>query len=130
MPVPLRHLFEQVFGGTVSYDEMTSRYYPRVRKLRRNTMPGDIYSSAFASREWDAQARAGFRPTKVGFDLQMVDCSRRDGRPDPRVGDGRPQQPGQLRSGAKYDLNQNYLRQAKATGRARIYPGRRSPDRS
>ncbi|WP_409563516.1 MULTISPECIES: GMC oxidoreductase [unclassified Gordonia (in: high G+C Gram-positive bacteria)] len=126
MPVPPRHLFEQVFGGTVSYDEMTSRYYPRVqRKLRLNTMPGDIYNSApFAhSREWDAQARAaGFRPTKVDSIFKWSTV--------------RGEMAGQTRAsataarsnlgnsnGAKYDLNQNYLRQAKATGRARIYPG-------
>ena len=43
--------------------------------------------------------RSRLPPDEGGFDLQMVDCSRRDGWPDLRVGDGRPQQPGQLERG-------------------------------
>ena len=126
MPVPPRELFDQVFRGTVDYGEMVSRYYPRVqRRLRLNAMPRDIYNSApFAhSREWDRQARAaGYRPTPVDSIFKWsVLRDELAGRSRRSATAGRSNLGNS--NGAKFDLNQNYLRVARATGRARVYPG-------
>ncbi|MFE5286684.1 GMC oxidoreductase [Nocardia sp. NPDC056611] len=125
---PEERFFEQVFRGVVDYREMHDVYYPRVREmLRPSPIPDDIYRSpAFAhSRAWDEQARA------AGYAPQPIDGTWRwDVIRDELAGRS-------LRSatvgcsdlgnsnGAKFDLNQNYLRWAEDTGRARIYPGHR-----
>ncbi|CAM2764907.1 GMC oxidoreductase [Skermania piniformis] len=126
MPEPPRHLFESVFGGLVGYDEMVRTYYPRVRaELRLSTMPPDIYGSTpFAhSRAWDDQARkAGYEPTPV------ESIFRWDVLRDELAGRSRPSATAARSNlgnsnGAKFDLNQNYLAQAQASGNATVYPG-------
>ncbi|MGV9836045.1 GMC oxidoreductase [Nocardia niigatensis] len=128
MVAPPKHLFDQVFGGVVSYDELDAVYYPRVRDmLRLSTMPPDVYNSApFAhSRAWDQQVRAaGYEPQAndsiFNWDVIRAELS----------GGSRPSAIASRSNlgnsnGAKFDLNQNYLRYAEGTGRSAIYPGHR-----
>ncbi len=104
---------------------MNRVYYPRVRQmLRLSPMPSDIYrSAAFGhSRVWDQQARkAGYSPQAVDsiFNWSVVRDELR-GRCLPSVTLGFSNFGNS--NGAKYDLNQNYLLQAQATGRARVHP--------
>jgi len=125
---PEQRFFDHVFRGVVDYREMHEVYYPKVRKtLRLSPMPNDIYDSfAFThSRAWDEQVRAaGYTPQRIdstwnwnvirdelaGRSLlsATVGCSN--------LGNS---------NGAKFDLNQNYLRYAEDTGCAQIYPGHR-----
>ncbi|MFX0580222.1 GMC oxidoreductase [Nocardia nepalensis] len=125
---PEQRFFDHVFGGVVDYREMREVYYPRVRKmLRLSPIPNDIYESwAFAhSRAWDEQVRA------AGYASQPVDSSWnwnviRDelaGRSLPSATIGCSNLGNS--NGAKFDLNQNYLRYAEDTGRTQIYPGHR-----
>lgn len=125
---PERRFFDHVFRGVVSYDQMHDVYYPKVRKtLRLSPMPEDIYrSAAFAhSRAWDDQARrAGYRPQRVdGIWNWNVVRDELHGRSKPSATAGCSNLGNS--NGAKFDLNQNYLRYAEDTGRARIYPGHR-----
>ncbi|MEV5836382.1 GMC oxidoreductase [Nocardia sp. NPDC052112] len=125
---PEQRFFDQVFGGVVDYREMHEVYYPKVRKmLRLSPIPNDIYDSlAFAhSRAWDEQIRA------AGYTPQHIDTSWKwDVIRDELTGRSRPSATigcsdlGNS-NGAKFDLNQNYLRYAEDTGFARIYPGHR-----
>lgn len=126
MPQPPRTYFDAVFQGRVNYDEMNTVYYPRVRQmLRLSAMPSDVYNSApFGhSRRWDASSRrAGYTTQPVdgiwNWDVvraELKGTSRKSctvGRSN--LGNS---------NGAKFDLNQNYLLQAKATGRAKVYAG-------
>lgn len=125
---PEERFFEQVFRGVVDYREMHDVYYPRVREmLRPSTIPDDIYRSpAFAhSRAWDAQVRAaGYAPQPIDgtwrWDVIRDELAGRS-LPSATVGCSDLGNS----NGAKFDLNQNYLRWAEDTGRARIYPGHR-----
>ncbi|MCX0270092.1 GMC oxidoreductase [Nocardia zapadnayensis] len=128
MIAPERRFFDHVFGGVVDYGELDAVYYPRVRaKLRLDQMPEDIYRSApfTHSRAWDDQVRkAGYRPVPNdsiftwdvlrGELAGTVRASATAGRSN--LGNS---------NGAKFDLNQNYLKDAEATGKAKIYPGHR-----
>jgi cholesterol oxidase len=125
---PERRFFEHVFRGVVGYDEMHQTYYPRVRQmLRLSPMPADIYNStAFAhSRAWDQQViAAGYTPQRVdGIWNWNVVRDELHGRSRPSATVGCTDLGNS--NGAKFDLNQNYLRYAEDTGRARIYPGHR-----
>jgi cholesterol oxidase len=125
---PERRFFEHVFRGVVDYDQMHRIYYPRVRAmLRLSPMPEDIYRSrAFAhSRAWDEQARAaGYRPQRVdGIWNWDIVRDELHGRCKPSATIGCSDLGNS--NGAKFDLNQNYLRYAERTGKARIYPGHR-----
>ncbi|MGQ4600554.1 GMC oxidoreductase [Nocardia sp. R6R-6] len=125
---PEQRFFEHVFRGVVDYREMHDVYYPRVRKmLRPSLMPDDIYNSfAFAhSRAWDEQVRAaGYTPQPIdgawNWHIIRDELAGRS-RPSATVGCSNLGNS----NGAKFDLNQNYLRYAEGTGRARIYPGHR-----
>ncbi|MGW4354600.1 GMC oxidoreductase [Nocardia sp. NPDC004582] len=125
---PEQRFFDHVFRGVVDYREMHDIYYPRVRKmLRPSPIPDDIYHSvAFAhSRAWDEQARAaGFAPQPLDgtwrWDVLRDELAGRS-LPSATVGCSDLGNS----NGAKFDLNQNYLRWAEDTGRARIYPGHR-----
>jgi len=126
MPQPRRAYFDTIFGGRVNYDEMNSVYYPRVRNmLRLSPMPADVYnSSPFGhSRTWDTRSRrAGYTTTPVdgiwNWDVVRAELAGRS-RKSCTVGLSNLGNS----NGAKFDLNQNYLSQAQATGRARIYAG-------
>ncbi|MFC4376763.1 GMC oxidoreductase [Nocardia halotolerans] len=128
MVAPPRELFDQVFGGLVDFGELERVYYPRVRQmLRLDTMPADIYnSSPFThSRAWDDQVRAaGYRPVPndsiFTWDVLRGELAGTS-RPSATVARSNLGNS----NGAKFDLNQNYLRYAGETGKSRVYPGHR-----
>lgn len=125
---PEQRFFDHVFRGVVDYREMHEVYYPKVRKmLHPSPIPDDIYNSfAFAhSRAWDGQVRAaGYPPQRVdgawNWGIIRDELAGRS-RPSATVGCANLGNS----NGAKFDLNQNYLRYAEGTGRTRIYPGHR-----
>lgn len=122
---PERRFFEEIFGGTVSYDEMNSLYYPRVRsELRLSSMPDDIYESTpfTHSRVWDRQVRrAGYTPERIDgiwdWDVVRAELAGRS-RPSAVIGESNLGNS----NGAKFDLNRNYLAAARATGRCTVHP--------
>ncbi|WP_432278228.1 GMC oxidoreductase [Nocardia carnea] len=128
MIAPERRLFDHVFGGLVDYGELERVYYPRVRSmLRLDTMPADIYHSPpFShSRAWDDQVRkAGYQPVP-NDSIFTWDVLRGElnGSTRPSATVGRSNLGNS--NGAKFDLNQNYLKEAQAGGKARIFPGHR-----
>ncbi|MDB4976813.1 MAG: cholesterol oxidase [Myxococcaceae bacterium] len=123
---PEQRFFEAVFRGRLDYDEMHSVYYPRARTmLRVSPMPDDIYAHhAFAhSRIWDDQVRkAGYTPERVdgiwNWDVVRDEMAGRS-RASALIGESNFGNS----NGAKFDLNQTYLKLAEATGQATIYPG-------
>ncbi|GAA4481552.1 GMC oxidoreductase [Rhodococcus olei] len=126
MIAPERHLFEQAFGRRLDYAEMAATWYPRVRQyLRLSPLPDDLYAAPeFAhSRRWDADAiAAGHRPQRVdgiwNWDVVRAERAGRSRRSalaaESTLGNS---------NGAKYDLTQNYIPAAEATGRATICHG-------
>lgn len=128
MIAPEKRLFDHVFGGVVDYGELERVYYPRVRAmLRLDHMPADIYHSApfTHSRAWDDQVRkAGYQPLP-NDSIFTWDVLRGElnGATRPSATAGRSNLGNS--NGAKFDLNQNYLKEAQATGKARIFPGHR-----
>ncbi|MBF6333402.1 GMC oxidoreductase [Nocardia transvalensis] len=128
MPVPERRFFDEIFRGTVDFDELDRIYYPRVRQmLRLSPMPPDVYGSApfTHSRMWDEQVRrAGYQP-QANDSIFNWDVVRGElaGATRPSATVGRSNLGNS--NGAKFDLNQNYLKYAEATGKSRIYPGHR-----
>ncbi|KQY30449.1 cholesterol oxidase [Nocardia sp. Root136] len=128
MVAPERRLFDQVFGGVVDYGELESVYYPRVRQmLRLDQMPADIYhSSPFAhSRAWDEQVRAaGYQPLP-NDSIFTWDVLRSELAGSSRASATSARSNLGNSNGAKFDLNQNYLRYARETGRSQVFPGHR-----
>ncbi|WP_068271322.1 GMC oxidoreductase [Aldersonia kunmingensis] len=126
MHAPEKRLFDSVFGGVVDYGELASRYYPRVREmLRLDAMPTDVYNSGpFGhSRVWDEQARhAGYTPQPLDsiFNWSVV---RSELAGQSRASATAARSNLGNSNGAKFDLNQNYLRYAQETGKATIFPG-------
>lgn len=123
---PERHLFEEVFGGAVPYEEMHATWYPKAREgLRAAPMPSDLYDSLpFGhSRRWDAAARA------AGFDPQRLDGIWDWGvvRDELWLRSRRSATVGESNfgnaNGSKRDLSLGYLAQAEATGRVGIHHG-------
>lgn len=123
MIAPEQRFFEQVFGGRLRWDEMASTWYPKVRSmLRLDPMPDDIYRAAefTHSRRWDDDARAtGYTPHRIdgiwNWDLvraELAGSVRRSAvAGETNLGNS---------NGAKFDLTQNYIPAAEATGRARV----------
>ncbi|WP_280204304.1 GMC oxidoreductase [Nocardia farcinica] len=128
MIAPQRKLFDEVFRGSVDYDELDRVYYPRVRQmLRLSTMPADIYHSApfTHSRAWDEQVRkAGYEP-QPNESIFTWDILRGElaGTTRPSATVARSNLGNS--NGAKFDLNQNYLKYAQDTGKAAVFPGHR-----
>ncbi|WP_280181726.1 GMC oxidoreductase [Nocardia farcinica] len=128
MIAPQRKLFDEVFRGSVDYDELDRVYYPRVRQmLRLSTMPADIYHSApfTHSRAWDEQVRkAGYEP-QPNDSIFTWDILRGElaGTTRPSATVARSNLGNS--NGAKFDLNQNYLKYAQDTGKAAVFPGHR-----
>lgn len=123
---PQRTYFDAIYKGLVNWDEMNNVYYPRVRAmLNLSSMPDDVYNSGpFGhSRVWDQQSE------KAGYDVARIDSIfnwnvvrnelNRRSRCSATIGESNLGNS----NGAKFDLNQNYLKQAEATGKAAIYPG-------
>ncbi|MFQ6394694.1 GMC oxidoreductase [Nocardia sp. KC 131] len=128
MVAPERRFFDQVFGGTVDYGQMDRVYYPRVREmLRLSTIPADLYgSSPFThSRCWDDQVRrAGYQPLPNDsiFNWNVLRAELSGGsRPSATAARSNLGNS----NGAKFDLNQNYLRSAQDTGKSAVFPGHR-----
>lgn len=126
MIAPERRFFDAVFGNSLDYDEMASTWYPKVRQmLRLSPLPEDIYQTPnFGhSRRWDQDARrAGFDPQRIdGIWNWDVVRSELDGRTraSATVGDSNMGNS----NGAKFDLTQNYIPAAEATGRATVCYG-------
>lgn len=123
---PQRTYFDALFGGLVPYEELDRVYYPRVRRmLNLSPMPQDVYrQQAFGhSREWDRQvSAAGYTPTPIDsiFNWDVVRAEG-TGRCRPSASVGRSNHGNA--NGAKFDLNQSYLRLAEATGLARVHAG-------
>ncbi|MGB3771078.1 MAG: GMC oxidoreductase [Rhodococcus sp. (in: high G+C Gram-positive bacteria)] len=124
MIAPERRHFDELFGGTVAFDELEAVYYPRVRsELRLSPMPEDVYGSLpFAhSRVWDNQVRrAGYVPERVDgiwdWDVVRGEMQGRS-RPSAIISESTLGNA----NGAKFDLNRNYLRLARATGRCTVH---------
>ncbi|WP_170264290.1 GMC oxidoreductase [Nocardia uniformis] len=128
MIAPERHLFDAVFRGVVDYDELDRVYYPRVRQmLRLSPMPSDIYASApfTHSRVWDEQVRAAGYTPKANDSNFNWDIIRGELAGTTRASATAGRSNLGNSNGAKFDLNQNYLRNAEATGKSGIYPGHR-----
>lgn len=123
---PDQRYFDALFQGGVSYAELDAIYYPRVRRmLNLSSMPEDIYrSKPFGhSRAWDKHMRmSGYSPSRIDslFNWSVV-RSELAGRVRKSATVGLSNHGNS--NGAKYDLNQNYLRYAEATGLAKVYPG-------
>ncbi|MEV6772535.1 GMC oxidoreductase [Nocardia sp. NPDC051030] len=128
MVAPPKHLFDSVFGGIVSFDELDRVYYPRVREmLRLSPMPADVYNSQpfTHSRMWDQQVRAaGYEPLP-NDSIFNWDVVRAELAGNSRASATASRSNLGNSNGAKFDLNQNYLRYAEATGRTGIFPGHR-----
>ncbi|MGW6730815.1 GMC oxidoreductase [Nocardia sp. NPDC055029] len=128
MIAPERKLFDHVFGGVVDYGELERVYYPRVREmLRLDPMPADIYhASPFAhSRAWDDQVRAaGYQPLP-NDSIFTWDVLRSELAGTSRASATAARSNLGNSNGAKFDLNQNYLRYAAQTGKSQVYPGHR-----
>ncbi|MBP2187952.1 GMC oxidoreductase [Nocardia goodfellowii] len=128
MVAPEKRFFDHVFGGVVDYGELDRVYYPRVREvLRLSTIPADIYgSSPFThSRAWDDQVRkAGYQPLAndsiFNWNVLRAELS---GAAKPSATVARSNLGNS--NGAKFDLNQNYLKYAQETGNSGVYPGHR-----
>jgi cholesterol oxidase len=123
---PDRDYFDSLFQGSVSYEDMDTVYYPRVRRmLNLSTMPDDVYQSRpFGhSRAWDEHVRmAGYSPTSIDsiFNWSVIRAELSgDVRKSATIGLSNHGNS----NGAKFDLNQNYLKYAEATGLAKVYSG-------
>ncbi|WP_286185481.1 GMC oxidoreductase [Acidovorax cavernicola] len=123
---PEQRYFEDIFKGSVDFAEMNSTYFPRVRQmLRLSPMPEDIYRShPFGhSRAWDQQAiKAGYQPTRIDslFNWNVI-RDELSGRSRKSAIAGLTNHGNS--NGAKFDLNQNYLKWAQASGKARVFAG-------
>ncbi|OYD70284.1 GMC oxidoreductase [Rhodococcus sp. OK302] len=126
MIAPERRFFDAVFGNSLSYDEMASTWYPKVRQmLRLSPLPEDLYQTAnFGhSRRWDRDARrAGFDPQRIdGIWNWDVVRSELSGGARPSASAGETNMGNS--NGAKFDLNQNYIPAAEATGKTTVCYG-------
>lgn len=128
MVAPPKHLFDSVFRGVVDFDELDRVYYPRVRQmLRLSPMPADVYNSApfTHARIWDQQVRAAGYEPQANESIFNWDVIRAELSGASRASATASRSNLGNSNGAKFDLDQNYLRYAEATGRSAIFPGHR-----
>lgn len=128
MIAPERKLFDHLFGGVVDYGELERVHYPRVRQmLRLDRMPADIYAAPpfTHSRAWDEQVRkAGYQPIPndsiFNWDIvrgELAETTKASATvARSNLGNS---------NGAKFDLDQNYLKYAQETGNSTVFPGHR-----
>ncbi|MGL4304608.1 MAG: GMC oxidoreductase [Mycobacteriaceae bacterium] len=109
---PVEKYYEKVFPSEISYQEMSSLYWPRVMKnIQAEYLPSDLYHSNLYKhvREFDADfAAAGFKPTALAtsFDFSVVRKEiLGEVRPSAIVGESHFGNS----NGAKNDLTKNYL---------------------
>ena len=118
-----RRPFDEVFGGTVDYDEMTQVWYPKaLAGLGASVVPQDVYrTNAFGNhREFVRLASgAGYQPRAVPANWRW-DVVRDEiaGRAAPMATTGVIANS----NGSLNTLDFSYLRRAEATGRASIHP--------
>lgn len=123
---PSREAFDHIFRGQLDYDELDQRYYPVVREMMRiSAVPNDIYHTPELrqGRVWSEDfSKAGFKtqrcPSIFNWDVIRDEYYLKTRR-SAIIGESIHGNS----NGAKYDLTQNYLAQAKATGLAKIYTG-------
>lgn len=123
---PTRDAFDHLFGGRLDFDELDQNYYPLVREMMRiSAVPDDLYNKpelAQGKAWFDDFTAGGFEvercPSIFNWDVIRDEYAFRVRR-SALVGESLHGNA----NGAKYDLTQNYLAQAKATGRAKIYTG-------
>ncbi|KZM68607.1 GMC oxidoreductase [Nocardia terpenica] len=128
MIAPERRMFDEIFRGTVDYDELDRIYYPRVRSmLRLSPMPADIYGSApfTHSRAWDDQVRKAGYQSRPNDSIFNWDILRGELAGTTRASATVARSNLGNSNGAKFDLNQNYLKYAQATGKSTVFPGHR-----
>ncbi|HEY9702762.1 MAG TPA: FAD-dependent monooxygenase, partial [Allocoleopsis sp.] len=122
---PPKELFELVFPKVISYNEMDTIYYPRVRAiLKPGPTPFDILNTPYyaATRAALELGKASGLPTQL-LDLDIDWSKVREELNGTRtksaiIGDtwfG-------IKSGAKNSLDQNYLKMAEDTGKVTIMP--------
>ena len=120
---PAREVFAKVFPAEISYDELATTYYPRVRDmLACSPIPDDVLASApYGSSRMFLEA-ANKTTLKVEKNLAAVSWDRvRDelaGRAPASLIKG--QLIYGVNSGAKNSLDKNYLDQAERTGKVKI----------
>jgi cholesterol oxidase len=125
-PIPQRTHFEHLFGDTVDYSDMLTRWYPRAASvLGSSTMPQDIYRSGpySHSRAWNAMVtRAGYAPVELPsvWDWDIV---RRELNLGVRASSTVAESNYGNANGVKRGLQMNYLAYAEASGQSKIYPG-------
>ncbi|AFY88750.1 MULTISPECIES: GMC oxidoreductase [Chroococcidiopsis] len=122
---PIPELFQKVFPGSISYDEMDTVYYPRVHSiLQPSPIPPDILNTIYydTTRLFIQHAtQAGFRNhlLELAVDWNIVREEINGTKVQSTiVGDhwwG-------INSGAKKSLDRNYLSQAEKTGFVEILP--------
>jgi cholesterol oxidase len=125
-PIPEQRYFESVFGSTVPYAEMAGTWFPKAAAvLGTSTMPDDVYNAkAYShSRVWDEQVRkAGYSPSKIegiwDWEVMRKEISGKV-RKSATVSESNYGNA----NGVKKGLALNYLKQAEATGKAKVYPG-------
>lgn len=123
---PEQKYFEEIFENNVDFDEMNNTYYPRVKEMMRlSPLPTDLYwKSAWGhSRVWDTQVRAaGYSPKPIDG-IWNWDVVRKESyiwnRRSASVGESNHGNA----NGAKFDVTQNYLKYAEATGHTTVYSG-------
>ncbi|MDI2127661.1 GMC oxidoreductase [Yinghuangia seranimata] len=122
---PPQRYFEQIYPSTVTYREMDTVYWPRVRRmLGAQTIPQDLYGTdPFThSRAFDEQMRlAGYPTTRVPttFNWDKVRAELAGTlRPSAIIGESTFGNS----DGAKNDVTQNYLPAALATRNVHISP--------
>lgn len=122
---PPRDLFTSVFPSDVSYDDMDTIYYPRVRAIMNPaSMPDDVLESPTYNG-----GRMFIRDAEMaGLDVERVACAldwdllrgELDGTFEPQAPRGDYLYG--LNSGAKGSLDRGYLAMAEATGRVTVRP--------
>ncbi|MBO9532604.1 MAG: GMC family oxidoreductase [Solirubrobacteraceae bacterium] len=125
-PIPEQGHFQHLFGGTVDYADMLTRWYPRAAGvLGSSTMPDDIYNSGpySHSRMWDAMVK------RAGFSSQLLpsvwdwNIMRREMSFGARQSATVSESNYGNSNGVKRGLTTNYLAYAEATGLSTIYSG-------
>jgi cholesterol oxidase len=124
-PIPEQRFFDPVFKNVPTYAEMVGTYYPRVKSiLQMSPIPADVYAdSSFAHAQmWDAQTRkAGYTPAKIDSIFRWSVLRKEISGTDRRSATVSESNYGNS-DGAKFDLNQNYIKFAEASGKATVYP--------
>ncbi|MCL2455620.1 MAG: GMC oxidoreductase [Micrococcales bacterium] len=139
---PEQRFFDHVWKGSVSYQEMSSTWYPKaLATVRGSHMPDDIYYGRYGKslgllglgpkpdpfghcRTWDGLFRkTGYTTEKLNSNFAWnVIRDELDGLSRPSATAGETNFGNS--NGAKFDLTQGALNEAVATGRVTIHPRR------